>query len=156
MTNLHVQPIDPERLAQMHENGHDDIGNPLKPWPVQGWEPLRCCLRIAQDGEAIALVAYSPFADRSPWSETGPVFIHLEGCPGYDTPHELPAALRAGPRVLRAYHPDGSIAYEDTVFVPEGRDIEPTIRELLERPAVDKVHVRAHLAQCFAYEVRLA
>jgi hypothetical protein len=154
MTNLRVHAIDPDRLAKMHDAGHDDTGNPLTRWPVQGWEPLRCCLRIAQENDVIALVSYSPFDERSPWSETGPVFVHLGECAGYPTPTELPAELRSGPRVLRSYHPDGSLNYEDTVLVPHGEDIEATLRELLDRPAVDKVHVRSHLAQCFGYEVR--
>jgi hypothetical protein len=156
MTRLHVQPINPTRLTQIQEAGRDDIGNPLAAWPVQGWEPLRCCLRIAEPEDVIALIAYSPFAERSPWSEVGPVFIHLKDCPGYDASDELPAAMRTGPRVLRAYHEDGSLDYQDTTYVPAGRDLEPTLRDLLSRPAVDKVHVRANLSQCFTYEVRRA
>lgn len=156
MTTIHVQPIDPKRLTEMQDAGHDDFGNPLESWPVQGWEPLRCCLQIAESTDAIALIAYSPFAERSPWSETGPVFVHLENCSGYDARHELPAALRVGPRILRTYHADGSLDYADITYVADGEDIEPAIRDLLDRPAVDKVHVRSHLAQCFTYEVRRA
>jgi hypothetical protein len=156
MSRLHVHAVPSDRLAEIRAGARDDLGNPLSEWIAEGWEPLRCCLRIADPDESIALIAYSPFATRSAWSEVGPVFVHLGDCAGYSTPDELPDRLRTGPRVLRTYHPDGSIAYDDLALVDAGEDIEPALATLLERPDVAWVHVRSHLAQCFLYEVRPA
>jgi Protein of unknown function (DUF1203) len=154
MTTLQVLPIGPARLAAMVRSGHDDLGNPITRRPVEGWEPLRCCLRLAGVGDDIALVAYRPFEQRSVWSEVGPVFVHLSGCPGYADGGRLPEQLRTGPRVLRTYHPDGSMDYDDIAVVPHGEDVEEVLLDLLSRPAVGLVHVRSAEAQCFTYEVR--
>jgi hypothetical protein len=156
MTQLQVIAIPSDRLERIRHDQRDDLGNPVTSRTALGWEPLRCCLRVASVGEAIALISYEPFAHRSPWSEAGPVFVHLAECSGYSTPAELPAALRTGPRVLRTYAADGSLAYEDIMLVADGVDLEPALAELLARPDVARVHVRAHLSQCFTYEVRPA
>jgi hypothetical protein len=125
-------------------------------FPAEGWEPLRCCLTVAPAAEVILLISYSPFTVASPWAETGPVFVHAEPCPGYRTTDELPGALRRGPRVLRPYHEDGSLDYADIIVVEAGVDIEDHVLDLLRRPAVDTVHVRALGAQCFSYAVTAA
>lgn len=153
MPQLTVHAIPTHRLDAIRSDGVDDLGNPLANWPAQGWEPLRCCLRIAGPGESLALISYTPFESRSVWSEAGPVFIHRHACAGYSDTAELPPDLRTGPRVLRTYAPDGSLDYDDITLVPEGTDLEPALVDLLARPGVARVHVRAHLSQCFAYEV---
>jgi hypothetical protein len=76
--SIRVLPIPPTRLSAIIESGRDHLGNPVQPWPVEGWEPLRCCLRIAEPGDQVSLVAYRPFDDPSPWSEVGPVFVHAD------------------------------------------------------------------------------
>lgn len=153
MFDLKVHAIDPRRLATIRTRAADDSGNPLAPFDAAGWEPLRCCLRIAAAGESIALISFSPFTTTSVWSETGPVFIHAETCGGYDTNSGLPASLRTGPRVLRPYGADGAIAYDHIALVPDGEDIEPALTKILGEPDVEVVHVRAALAQCFTYAV---
>jgi hypothetical protein len=153
MTSLHVSAIDPERLEAIRHRGEDEAGNALTPFPADGWEPLRCCLALAGAGDRILLISYSPFTVASPWAETGPVFVHAEACPGYRTSDELPGALRRGPRVLRPYHEDGSLDYADITVVDAGDDIEDHVLDLLHRPAVDTVHVRALGPQCFTYAV---
>jgi hypothetical protein len=152
-TRLCVSAIDPARLSAIRRNGHDESGQPWRPFPAEGWEPLRCCLALAPVGASIALISYAPFTVASPWKETGPVFIHADECAGYSRSDQLPEKLRTGPRVLRTYHADGSLDYADITVVTEGEDIEPTLLDLLQRPAVTTVHVRALAAQCFTYAV---
>lgn len=154
MTELHVIAIDPGHLDDIRAAGTDGHGTVLKPFAAQGWEPLRCCLRVARPDEPIALISYAPFADPSPWREVGPVFVHAERCAGYAPDAGLPAELRTGPRVLRTYDADRALDYEDITYVPEGADLEPALADLLSRPGVDEVHVRASLSQCFTYAVR--
>ena len=148
-----VSAIDPDRLELMYASQADERGNSIEPFPAEGWEPLRCCLTYPSQGDSIALIAYSPFDTPSPWSETGPVYIHATRCAGYRTRDELPDHLRTGPRILRTYRADRSLHYDHITLVDEGKDLEQPIRSLLAREDVATVHVRAALTQCFTYAV---
>jgi hypothetical protein len=131
----------------------DEHGNAFVSIPAEGWEPLRCCLQIAESGHDIALISYAPLRQASPWREVGPVFVHGTQCDGYQNSSELPSDLRIGPRVLRSYRADGSLDYDHITVVLDGEDIEASLDELLAAPEVAEVHVRAHGAQCFTYAV---
>jgi hypothetical protein len=151
--SLTVLAIDPARLHEIHSTGHDERGNPIRPFAAAGWEPLRCCLTLARAGEAIALIAYSPFATASPWSETGPVYVHPTACSGYPTNHALPDQLRTGPKILRTYRADGTLDYDHVTLVEPGTDIEEPLRTLLAIDEITTIHVRALHTQCFGYAV---
>jgi hypothetical protein len=154
MTPYDVIAIDPDRLAAMRSRGADELGNEFRAQPAQGWEPLRCCLAVARAGERIVLISYTPLRSRSPWAETGPVFVHAGTCDGYPSDAGLPEQLRTGPRVLRAYRADGTLDYDAMAYVGKGDDIEPALLQILETPGVAEVHVRAAVAQCFTFAVR--
>jgi hypothetical protein len=156
MIELNVIAIDPARLDAIRAAGADEQGNPLRPEPAHGWEPLRCCLRLAERGEQVALISYAHVTDPSPWREVGPVFVHAEACKGYPDPAAFPEAFRTGPRLLRTYHADGSLDYADITLVPAGADVAEAVAELLSRPHVDEVHARAAEAQCFTFAIRAA
>lgn len=148
-----MHAIDPARLAAIRERGRDEHDNPFVTQAAAGWEPLRCCLRLAVVDEPIALISFSPFAGLSPWRETGPVFVHAGECSGYPVDGGLPSALRTGPRVLRPYDRSGAIAYDHIEVVDAAHDVEPALRKILGEPDVAVVHVRALVAQCFTYAV---
>jgi hypothetical protein len=149
---LSVHPIDPGHLDAVREAGEDAFGNPFTAYPATGdGEPLRCCLRFARPGEAIALISFAPFTEVSPWREVGPVYVHGSRCDGYAEPR-LPAELRRGPRLLRTYRADGSMNYEHNTLVGD-EDLEPVLDRLLAEPDVTTVHVRTVLPQCFLYAV---
>ena len=152
-TDFTVSAIAPERLERIRATGADERGEPLRHFPAEGWEPLRCCLRLPEPSEDIALMSYSPFPHNGHWAESGPVYIHSGPCGGYPDPAELRAHFRTGPRVLRAYRADDSLDYEHVCLVPEGEDLETPIRRLLSHAAVTTVHVRALVTQCFTYRV---
>src|SRR6476659_8917251 len=107
---LVVHAIDADRLARIRANDVDEHGNPFRPYPADGCEPLRCCLTLAVPGEPIALISYAPFQHVSPWTEVGPVYVHGAACDGHDG--DLPAQLRTGPRVLRTYDAGDALDYE--------------------------------------------
>jgi hypothetical protein len=153
MSEFLVHAIDPLRLDAIRAADCDEQGNSFTPIVAAGWEPLRCCLRLATAGESVALISYTPLAKRSPWQETGPVFVHAAACRGYAADEGLPSALRTGPRVLRPYFHDGAMAYEHIAQVGDGEDIEPYLAKILDQPDVAVVHVRAAAAQCFTYAV---
>jgi hypothetical protein len=133
--------------------GTDGYENPVLPFEATGdGEPLRCCLRFAQAGEAIALISYAPFQHPSVWTEVGPVYVHAERCAGFAATGGLPAELRHGPRLLRTYRSDDTMNYAHNTLVGD-EDLEPTLDRLLSLPDVATVHVRTVLPQCFLYAV---
>lgn len=152
-SGITVSAIAPARIATIWAEQQDERGNPVAPFAAQGWEPLRCCLTFPNPGDAIALISYSPFATRSPWSETGPVYIHPAPCTGYDHADELPDRMRTGPKLLRTYRADGTLDYDHIRLIDDGVDLEPAIRSLLSTDEVAVVHVRAVESQCFGYAV---
>jgi hypothetical protein len=154
MTNTWtVLPIDPERLSTMRVQGHDEHGNAWSPYPAEGWEPLRCCLRLAEPDEQVVLISYAPFTTTSAWTEVGPVYVHAEACDGYPDGSDLPAQLRTGPRVLRGYDRVRALLYDQVRVVEEGEDLAPVLDKLFVDDEVQTVHVRALSTQCFTYAV---
>ena len=142
MTPLQAHAIDPARLQQIWRDGADERGNPLRAYSAVETFPLRCCLRQSRSGEQIALISYAPLTGPSPWSEVGPVFIHLQPCNGYSD-EGLPADHRVGAWVLRSYRPDGSMDYDGVVVTGRDEDIERAVAALLSDARRHEVHVRA-------------
>lgn len=152
-TRFTVSAINPARLERIRATDLDERGEPLSHFPAEGWEPLRCCLRLPERDEDIALLSYSPFPHAGHWAESGPVYIHTKPCGGYPNATELPADFRTGPRILRSYRADGTLDYDHIGLVPEGEDLEDPIRQLLGHEEVATIHVRALMTQCFTYSV---
>ena len=101
--SLLTHAIDPARLDVVRRNGTDGHGNDLYAFPATGkGEPLRCCLRMAREGESIALISFAPFAQASPWTEVGPVYVHADRCAGHDACYR--PARRAADRAATAAH----------------------------------------------------
>src|SRR5437016_11804649 len=65
--------------------------------------PCRHCLRWAQPGERLILFPFAAIPPGRPYSESGPIFVHAEGCEPYAAMREYPADFRNG-RVMRAYN----------------------------------------------------
>lgn len=155
MSDVRYVAIDPERLERMRERGADEFGNRWARRTAEGWEPLRCCLAVADAGEEIALICYTPWTEASPWLEAGPVFVHFGQCAGYGTPEVYPEALR-GERMVNPFDHDGVRVYEHITFVGAGGDHDAAVRQVLARPGVAYVHVRSATAGCFTFEARPA
>jgi hypothetical protein len=154
MTEIRYLPIDPDRLAAMREKGADEFGNPWKPYPATGREPLRCCLRVAGRGELIALITYTPWTAIDPWMEAGPVFVHSGPCAGYTETGTYPEAFARSPRMLNTFDRNGARAYRHITFVGPDDDHDATVRTLLAHPEIGFVHVRSTEAGCFTFEAR--
>ncbi|GGS36514.1 MULTISPECIES: DUF1203 domain-containing protein [Actinokineospora] len=146
--------IDPDRLQAMRDSGADESGNPWTLRPADGDEPLRCCLTWATPGEDIALISYNPWTQRSPWAETGPVYVHFDRCAGYSTPGEYPPAFLDYASMLNPFQPDGERAYGHITFLRPEDDHEAAVRLVLAQPDVSYLHVRSANAGCFTFEVR--
>jgi hypothetical protein len=156
MSDVEYQAIDAERLANMRERGADEFGNPWTPRMAEGWEPLRCCLTVAGEGERIALICYTPWTEPSPWAEAGPVFVHFGQCDGYAHTGTYPEVFRHSKRMLNPFDHQGARAYHHITFVGPEDDHEAAVRRILDQPDVAYLHVRSVEAGCFTFAARPA
>ena len=153
-TAFRVAALPAAELQRIRERGVDDFGNAVEPFTTtEAGAPLRCCLRDAEAGERIALIAYRPSPVPGPYAEVGPVFVHAEACEGYADEDRYPQGFRSRNQLLRAYDERGRQV--ENVIV-DGAAAERGITALLERPDVAFLHSRNVLAGCYMFTVRPA
>lgn len=153
-----VRAIDAAVVAELLDV--DDAGHgPRIMVDEDGGSPLRCCLRLSQPGERVALVSYAPLrrwanahhVDAGPYDEVGPIFVHPAPCDGTDD-DGYPSELVGSSRMLRAYSAGGGIL-RGILVEPDGA-FDTALEELLSDPKVAVVHGRALEFGCFTFEVR--
>src|SRR6476660_6361436 len=127
-----VVPISGDHLVRIRARGVDDFDNPVVARPAEQGAPLRCCLRDAEAGEQVALIAYQPASVGGPYAEVGPIFVHAEACHGW-TGDGYPDGVRHRQQLLRAY--DGRGNQVDNVIAEPGGS-EAAIVSLLSNPTV--------------------
>jgi hypothetical protein len=148
-----IGAIPPATLDEIRQAGRDVAGNRLDPFAAEGGEPLRCCLRMPQPGEQIALIAYQPPGGFGPYQEIGPVFVHAAPCDGYARDAGWPPDFRSRQQVLRGYDHDGRIA--DAMLV-NGSAAERGIAALLGDPRIVMVQSRNVMYGCYMFAIRRA
>ena len=150
-TGFRVAALPAGELERIRARGVDDFGNALEPETVTaGGAPLRCCLRDAEPGERIVLIAYRPATIAGPYAEVGPVFVHAQACGGYADEDRYPEGFRARNQLLRAYDERGR-QVENVVV--DGPAADRAITDLLGRPDVAYLHSRNVLAGCYMFAV---
>jgi Protein of unknown function (DUF1203) len=117
-----------------------------------GSSPCRHCLRWAQPGERVILFPYAAIPPGHPYSETGPIFVHADGCQRYSATNEYPAEFRSS-RVFRAY--DSNYNIIDAQLM-NGNEPEVVIQRLFEDPGTVFVDVRSVTHGCFTFRVQRA
>jgi hypothetical protein len=116
-----------------------------------GGAPLRCCLRDSRPGERVALVAVTPEGPRGAYRETGPVFVHAEGCAGPQS-HGYPDDWRRRTQVFRAYDHRGAIIGGEVV--PAGTGQEEVAARLLANQDVAFLQTRNVVHGCYMLTIR--
>ena len=111
--------------------------------------PCRHCLHWANPGERVILFTYASVPPGRPYSETGPIFVHVEPCERYDAIHEYPPDFRNG-RVFRAYDADYNMI--DAVVV-NGSEPEVVIEKLFENPETKFLQARSVTRGCYTFGV---
>lgn len=108
--------------------------------------PCRRCLRDAEPGEELLLVAYDPFEVASPYSGPGPIYLHAAECAAY-VGDEVPEQQRRRLLSVRGY--DGSSLMTGAAVVP-GTELEDAAAELFADARTAFVHVHNAGPGCFA------
>ncbi len=141
--NLRIQGLDTEACHRIWQGGNDAYDQPaLRRRAGGGANPCRHCLGLIADGDDKLVLAYRPFAERGPYAETGPIFLHAEPCTRYDS-DRLPAWFNyLDPAIVRGYDVDHWIRY-DTGQVVRGPDITAACEAILQDPTVAYVHLRS-------------
>jgi hypothetical protein len=152
-TGFRIEPLDPYRLAAILATGSDDSGNPPAYLLATeaGGTPLRCCLREAEPGERVALLGWRLDLPAGPYAEIGPVYVHADGCPGYQDPQRYPAGFARRVQVQRGYDSRGWMV-EARLVQPD--QAESSLAELLSRPGIAVVHSRNPLQGCYMFAAR--
>jgi hypothetical protein len=114
--------------------------------------PCRHCLRWAQPGEHVILFPYTSIPVGHPYSETGPIFVHVERCLRYSATDEYPADFRNG-RAFRVYDANCNMIDAEVV---NGSEPEPVIEKLLQNPETAFVDARSVTRGCFTFRIQRA
>ena len=145
-----ITGLDPTALAELLERGVDHAGVPVQPFEdTRGHWPLRCCLTDSEIGDRLAIIAFSPFPWVSAYAETGPVVVHVDGCPG---PHRggVPDQFGTRRQILRAYGARHAQVYDLNRIVEPG-DLDAAITEVLADERVELVQARNVLPGCYSF-----
>nr|BFE61923.1 DUF1203 domain-containing protein [Dactylosporangium thailandense] len=146
-----VHAIDAETLESVRRTGRDASGNAPEPWPAEGGEPVRCCLRDAEPGERLLLFGFDPkLPPDSPYRELGAVFAHAEPCAG-PAATGYPEGWRGRPQVLRAYDARGWI--HPSTRTHDGTNPEAELADILAHPEVVRVDSRNIAYGCYMFTV---
>lgn len=136
---------------EMRSSLRDAYGNDLQPeTQTAHGNPCRHCLCRAREGERLVLFSYSPFDQRNPYKEVGPIFVHADGCPRYAQTDRLPEDFLNRPIVLRGY--DARQRISNVSVVVDGTT-QRRVEELLADPDVVFVHARSFTHGCFLFRI---
>lgn len=111
--------------------------------------PCRHCLQWAKPGENVVLFPYASIPAGRPYSETRPVFVHVEACQRYARADAYPADFRSQ-RVLRAYNKTNDMT--DAVVIADDRP-EPVIEELFQNPETEFLQARSVTHGCYTFRI---
>ncbi len=155
MSKLRVRGIASDFVNLIRRDGPDAHGQPALRTRAQGLgNPCRHCLQLIAEGDEMRVLAHRPFDRAQPYAEVGPIFLHQQDCPAYDS-EQLPAWFAfLQPALVRGYGMDDWIRY-DTAQVLDGSQLAGACQQILADPAVAYVHVRSKF-NCFQCRVERA
>jgi hypothetical protein len=98
------------------------------------------------------LFPYTSIPPGHPYSETGPIFVHVERCLRYQATDEYPEDFRSG-RAFRAYDGNYNMIGAE---VATGNQPEAVIERLLQDPKTEFVDARSVTRGCFTFRIQRA
>ena len=154
MTKFCVLPVETQLASRLRAQTTDDFGNPTRrSQAADRGAPCRHCLHDAAPGDELILTGHSPFDQRGPYKEVGPIFLHAAGCPAYASPTVIPPVVRRRLVTIRAYDESQSIVDADVV---DGADAESLIERLFADTRTRYLHARTARFGCFLCRIERA
>ena len=154
MTTLRFEAMPTETVRALRNGSNDANGQPPERRVAdRPGMPCRHCLAEIAVGEPFMILAHRPFPTPQPYAETGPIFLHADGCDRYDGAAGVPPMFLGWQALLlRGYGDDDRIVYGTGTVVPV-TEIANASAGILERPEIAYVHVRSSTNNCFQCRV---
>jgi hypothetical protein len=147
-----IRGIPTDDVTRIRGGGPDANGQPALRRVAEGVaNPCRHCLGLIAEGDQKLVLAYRPFATLQPYAETGPIFLHDDTCPRYESAALPPWFDFLEPAVIRGYDADDWIRYDTGDVIP-GRELGAACQSILGDPTVAYVHIRSKF-NCFQCRV---
>lgn len=112
--------------------------------------PCRVSLQDAQLGETLLLLNYEHLDVATPYRSRYAIYVRENAAEAHVGVNEVPDVLRQRLLSLRAFDKQGMLLEADVV---DGRDLEPLIEHMLNRTAVEYIHVHNAKPGCFAARI---
>jgi hypothetical protein len=144
-TDYRLAPIDPDTADQLRTTGGERFIADAKP----GY-PCRQCLRDAEIGEALVLVAHDPFTVDSPYRSRSPIFLHEQSCTPPVDGADLPDQLTGRQLSVRAFDRDAMMI--DAVVI-NGSGLDDQLRRFFDDDATTEIHTHNATRGCWAASV---
>lgn len=154
MSQLQFLPLPTAEVRTLQAGGRDANGQrPQRAISTGSGVPCRHCLNQVAAGDPYLILNYRPFPEPQPYAESGPIFLHADGCPRHQESTRLPQVFQGWERLLiRGYDERDWIVY-GTGRVVETGELEEALQETLENPAVAYVHMRSATNNCYQCRV---
>lgn len=147
-TDYRLAPIDPADADALRATGGERYVADSTP----GY-PCRQCLRDAEVGESLILVAHDPFERDSPYRSRSPIFLHEHPCGRPAADASLPDQLTVRQLSVRAF--DERAMMTDATVI-DGHDLHDVIRRFFDDDTTHGIHVHFAGRGCWATTVRRA
>jgi hypothetical protein len=112
--------------------------------------PCRVSLRDAEPGEKVLLLNYEHLAVASPYRSRHAIFVRENAVDAWLDVDEIPEVLETRLLSVRAFDRAGMMIDAD---VMQGSELVPAISRMLDKSAVDYLHVHNAKPGCFAARV---
>ncbi|MEZ5871500.1 MAG: DUF1203 domain-containing protein [Nitratireductor sp.] len=142
------------QARNLQSGGVDAHGNrPERTTSDGSGNPCRHCLRDIAGGKGMLIAAYTPFASRQPFAETGPIFVCEKMCERHDDTATLPRLFANRQSLLmRGYTADERISY-GTGQIIEPERCQDYLENTFANPQIAFVHIRSATNNCFQCRV---
>jgi len=145
ITGLRREPF--EALFSMTPEQLAERGAVRKVADAKPGFPCRVSLVDAEPGEEVILVHHEHHSAPTPYRASHAIYIRAQARDTYDRVNEVPELLRLRVLSVRAFDAQGMMVDADLV---DGRELEGSIRRLLARPSVDRLHIHFAKTGCYA------
>lgn len=112
--------------------------------------PCRRCLQDGQVGEDMLLLPYNPFIGVSPYTSSGPIFVHSDPCKPYQWDGAIPEQQSRRLLAVRGYDMDHMMV---NFAIIDGSKLKQKAEEMLSDTRVEYLLVYYAGPGCFAVKV---